>query len=48
MPRCLPISWWQLRGLCQVRAAVCRRISAAVPLWFLKGAPVGMVPFHCR
>ena len=48
MPRCLPISRCLLWGSCRVCGAVCRRISAAVPLRFLEGPPVGMVPFHCR
>ena len=48
MPCRPPISGWPVWGSRRACAAVCRRISAAVPLWFLEGASVGMVPFHCR
>ena len=47
VPRCLPSSGWPPWGPCHVCAAVCRRISAAVPLPFLVGPPAGMVAFHC-
>ena len=48
VPRYLPISGWPLWGFWRMCVAVCRRISAAVPLWFPEGTPVGMVPFYCR
>ena len=38
---CLLISGWPSWGPCHHRAAVCCLISAAVPLWFLEGPPVG-------
>ena len=36
LPYCLPISGWPPWGLYHVCTAVCGRISAAVPLWFLE------------
>ena len=48
VPQCLPISGWPSRGPCHVCAAMCCLISAAVPLRFLDGPLVGLVPFRCR
>ena len=48
MPSCLFISGWPVWDSRRVCAAVCRCISAAVPLRFLEGPSVGMVTLNYR
>ena len=45
LSRWFAVSVWGSRHVC---AAVCRCISAAVPLRFLDGPSVGTGPFHCQ